>query len=302
MTTRTDSKPDHAEVTRGDPPGLRDIPFELPKKSAGEKHRAGRIYADLERRYADAHCELCYSSPHELLIATILSAQATDAGVNKATPALFARFPTARDYAKSTPEEIEPYVRSLGFFRNKSRAVHEAMRSVVEEFGGEVPRTMEGLLSLRGVARKTANVVLGNAFGINEGVPVDTHVIRLSRLYALAPADASPQEIEKHLMALFPRENWCMLSHLLIWHGRRCSTARTRPEDDPVWVKHCKGVKPPALIKGASRKKAKKKAAKKKSARKKSAARKKQAGRKASRTATKKRATPARKKPARRGR
>ncbi len=232
--------------TPANPPGLRDLPFELPGKTPGEKRRARAIYRDLERRYPDAHCELDYARPHELLIATILSAQSTDVGVNKATPALFERFATPEDFAGASPEEIEPYVRSLGFFRNKSRAVHEAMRSVVEDFGGEVPRTMEGLLSLRGVARKTANVVLGNAFGINDGVPVDTHVQRLSRLYGLAPEDAKPPAIEKHLMALFPRDTWCMVSHLLIWHGRRCSTARTKPEDDPVYVKHCRARPVPA--------------------------------------------------------
>jgi endonuclease-3 len=247
----------------------RAAPFDLPEKSPEERKRAKAIYKDLLKRYPDAHCELTYTKPHELLIATILSAQATDVGVNKATPALFERFPTPEAFAKSSPEEIEPFVRSLGFFRNKSRAVHEAMKSVVEEHGGEVPRTMEGLLTLRGVARKTANVVLGNAFGLNEGVPVDTHVQRLSRLYGLAPAGANPVQIEKHLMALFPREDWCMVSHLLIWHGRRCATARTKPEDDPVFVKHCEGVVP-TVKKGAKR--AAKRTSKKKSATKKRAA------------------------------
>ena len=271
-----------------------DLPFELPEKSAGEKRWARAIYRDLARRYPDAHCELTYAEPHELLIATILSAQATDVGVNKATPALFERFRTPADFARSSPGEIEPYVRSLGFFRNKSRAVHEAMRSVVEDFGGEVPRTMEGLLSLRGVARKTANVVLGNAFGINQGVPVDTHVQRLSRLYGLAPEDANPTQIEKHLMALFPRENWCMLSHLLIWHGRRCSTARTKPEDDPVFMKHCAdrprspatGGKKRAKKATGARKPTAKKATKRAAAKKKTS--RKGAGKKTTRKTTKK--------------
>lgn len=267
--------------TPENPEGLRDVPFVLPKKSERERARAEAIYAELERRYPDAHCELTYSSPHELLIATILSAQATDVGVNKATPALFKRFPTPADYAGSSAEEIEPYVKSLGFFRNKARSVHESMKSVVEDFGGEVPRTMEELLSLRGVARKTANVVLGNAFGINDGVTVDTHVMRLSQLYGLVPEGASAVEIEKHLMALFPRENWCMLSHLLIFHGRRCSTARTKPEDDPIFVEFGGNAGSRVKKKARGKKASGKKGSRKKKATKRKAARKKPAGEKA---------------------
>ena len=260
------------------PETLGDIPFALPKKSADEKRRAMAIYKELEKRYPDAHCELNYSSPHELLIATILSAQATDVGVNKATPALFRKFPTPADYAASSPDEIEPYVKSLGFFRNKAKAVHESMKTVVENFGGSVPRTMDELLSLRGVARKTANVVLGNAYGINDGVTVDTHVMRLTRLYGLVPEAANPQEIEKHLMALFPRESWCMLSHLLIFHGRRASTARTKPEDDPIFVQFG-GNAGTRTKKAASKKTAKKRRSKKTTAKK--AATKKPAAKKA---------------------
>jgi endonuclease-3 len=205
---------------------LEGIPFELPVVDARQRARALELLAALEADYPSAHCELTYSKPHELLIATILSAQTTDVGVNKATPALFARFPTPRDYAGARPEDIEPYVRSLGFFRNKARAVHEAMRAVVERHGGEVPRTMEELLGLRGVARKTAKVVLGNAFGVYAGFVVDTHIERLSRRFGLAPKGASVQAIERWLMALFPRERWCDLSHMLIWHGRRECKAR----------------------------------------------------------------------------
>jgi endonuclease-3 len=191
----------------------------------GQRRRAGEILAELKKLYPDAHCELDYKSPHELLIATILSAQATDVGVNRATPALFKRFPAPVDYAKSTPAQIEPFVKSLGFFRQKAKSVHAAMTAVVNEFNGEVPRTMEELLTLRGVARKTANVVLGNAFGINVGVVVDTHVIRLvSRLGLSKHTD--PAKIERDLMALFPQDDWTLLSHLLIWHGRRACKAR----------------------------------------------------------------------------
>lgn len=204
------------------------LPLALPRVSAAAKARAGLLYEALAKRYPDAHCELNYdaSKPHELLIATILSAQATDAGVNKATPGLFRAFPAPADYARATPEAIEPYIRTIGLYRNKAKAVHAAMASVVRDFGGEVPRTMEELLTLRGVARKTANVVLGNAFGINVGVVVDTHVERLAKRLGLAPAAASVAMVERHLMARFPRETWCMLSHLLIFHGRRACKAR----------------------------------------------------------------------------
>lgn len=190
------------------------------------RERAVSLLDALERHYSNAHCELLYSNPHELLVATILSAQTTDVNVNKATPALFKRFPTPKDFAESSPEEIEPYVKTLGFFRNKARAVHESMKAVCERFGGEVPQTMDELLTLRGVARKTANVVLGNAFGRNEGVVVDTHVERLSKRLCLAPRHANVASVERYLMALFPRESWCKLSHMLIWHGRRACKAR----------------------------------------------------------------------------
>jgi len=184
------------------------------------------LLAELARHYPDAHCELDYRSPHELLVATILSAQATDASVNKATPALFTTFPTAAHYARSSPEKIEPYIRTIGLFRNKARAVHAAMKEVCERFNGEVPRTMDELLTLRGVARKTANVVLGNAFSCNAGFVVDTHIERLSKRFGLVPADANVTHIERHLMALLPREQWCQASHMLIWHGRRACRAR----------------------------------------------------------------------------
>jgi len=219
------------------PPGLRGIPFELPPVSPEQKRRARRLAAALARHYPDAHCELHYTTPHELLVATILSAQTTDVGVNKATPALFERFPTPADYARATPEQIEPYIRSLGFFRAKARNVHAAMSAVAEEHGGEVPRSMDELLKLRGVARKTANVVLGNAFGVNDGFVVDTHIQRLA--WRLGLVDDSekddPKKIEKRLMALFPRDKWCALSHQMIWHGRRACPARgTAPHTHPI--------------------------------------------------------------------
>jgi len=195
------------------------------RKTPEQLRRARRLLASLKRRHPDAHCELHWTKPHELLVATILSAQSTDTGVNRATPALFAAFPTPADYAAATPEAIAPFLRTLNFWRNKARAVHESMRAVHERFGGEVPRTMEALLTLRGVARKTANVVLGNAFGMNEGVVVDTHVGRLARRMELT-RHTDPGKVEQDLMALFPRKDWCLLSHLLIFHGRRVCKAR----------------------------------------------------------------------------
>lgn len=200
----------------------------LPQVSAAERGRAAKLRDLLAEHYPGAHCELNFSQPHELLIATILSAQCTDVAVNKATPALFARFPSPAEYARSTPEAIEPYVKTLGFFRSKARSVHEAMSAVVDRFGGEVPRTMEELLTLRGVARKTANVVLSNAFGVNEGFVVDTHVMRLSRRLGLIEEaeEGDPVKIERRLMALFERADWGLLSHLLIFHGRRACKAR----------------------------------------------------------------------------
>lgn len=217
--------------------------MKLPRKTAQQKVRARRIFAELLKLYPDAHCELDFRSPHELLIATILSAQATDVGVNKATPALFKAFPTPADVANATPSQIEPYVKSLGFFRNKAKAVHGAMKMIVEEFGGTVPQTMDDLLKLPGVARKTANVVLGNAFGVSEGVVVDTHVIRLANRFGLSK-HIDPKKIELDLMALFPQKDWPMLSHLLIWHGRRvCKARNALCKENQLCRKYCSNAK-----------------------------------------------------------
>ncbi len=199
--------------------------FDLPERSDDDVRRASRILAALRKRYPDAHCELDANSPHELLVATILSAQATDVGVNKATPGLFAAFPTPADFAASSPEAIAPHLRTLNFWRNKSKSVHGAMTMLVERHDGAVPDDMESLLDLPGVARKTANVVLGNAFGINVGVVVDTHVGRISQRFELTD-ETDPKRIEPHLMALFPRPSWCLLSHLFIFHGRKVCKAR----------------------------------------------------------------------------
>lgn len=208
------------------PSAPREWPFELPRVTAAQRARALKLLEALAADYPDAHCELHYTNPHELLVATILSAQATDAGVNKATPALFARFKSPADYAAASPAQIEPYIQSIGLFRNKAKAIHAAMRDVEQKFGGQVPRTMDELLTLRGVARKTANVVLGNAFGINVGFVVDTHVERLATRFKLCPPGTPVAKIERLLMALLPRAKWCDASHYLIWHGRRACKAR----------------------------------------------------------------------------
>lgn len=228
-------------ATPSNPRGLKDIPFKLPQVEPAEKRRAKRICELLKEHYPDAHCELNFTSPHELLIATILSAQCTDVAVNKATPALFEAFPTPADYAKATPKDIEPYVKSLGFFRNKAKSVHAAMTAVTEDHDGKVPQTMDELLALRGVARKTAGVVLSNAYNINVGFVVDTHVMRLSQRLGLIDEseEGNPVKIEKKLMALFPRDDWGLLSHLLIWHGRRACKARMSScADHPICKKY----------------------------------------------------------------
>ena len=177
------------------------------------------------RTYPDAHCELHFRTPLELLVATILSAQCTDKRVNLVTPALFKRCRTARDYAEIPSAELERMIQSTGFFRAKSRSIRSCGADLVARHGGEIPRTMEELTALAGVGRKTANVVLGNAFGINDGVVVDTHVQRLSARLGLT-RELAPEKIEHDLMKLVPRDQWTLFSHWLIWHGRRRCTAR----------------------------------------------------------------------------
>ena len=220
------------------------IPFDLPRVTPRARERALRIFESLRARYPDARCELDYSTPHELLIATILSAQSTDAGVNKTTPALFRAFPTPAHYAAAEPADVEAYIKTIGLFRNKARAVVSAMRTILDRFGGEVPRTMDGLLELRGVARKTANVVLGNAFGINVGVVVDTHVERLAKRFALVPQSANVQAVERRLMALFAREHWWLVPHLFIFHGRRVCKARGGScANDEICLEFCSNAR-----------------------------------------------------------
>ncbi len=234
-TTKTSVHP----KGKDNPKGLKDIPFALPDVTKEERAHALKIANALRKEYPQAHCELAFTNPHELLIATILSAQSTDAGVNKATPALFKAFKTPADYAASTPEKIEPWIKTIGLFRNKAKSIHASMTMIIEHFDGQVPSTMEELLTLRGVARKTANVVLGNAFGINDGVTVDTHIQRLAWRFGLVEEPKMDTgKIEKRLMALFPRTRWSELGHAMVFHGRYSCTARPNcKHDHPICVR-----------------------------------------------------------------
>lgn len=187
--------------------------------------RVAEILRRLDQLYPEVQCALTHSSAWELLVATILSAQSTDVNVNRVTPELFRKYPTAEAFAALTPEQLEPDVRSTGFFRNKSKSVVGAAKKIVADFGGQVPRNMQDLLTLPGVARKTANVVLGSWFKIAEGVVVDTHVHRISRRLELT-TNSEPRKIEQDLMQIIPREKWILFSHQIIWHGRKLCIAR----------------------------------------------------------------------------
>jgi len=207
----------------------------LPRKSKAQKERALEILNELYKYYPNPHCELDHRNPFELLIATILSAQCTDVRVNKTTPDLFETYPTPELMKDAPLEELEELVRSTGFYRNKAKSLKETSQILVEEFDGEVPQNMKDLLKLRGAARKTANVVLGNAFGINVGVVVDTHVKRFSNRFGLTKEKKNTNKIEKDLMALFPRESWTDLSHLMIHHGRGpCKSRISEAPDHPL--------------------------------------------------------------------
>ena len=189
------------------------------KPSAETKRQVRKILRFLEKEYPDAHCALTHKNPFELLMATILSAQCTDVRVNMATPSLFKKYPTPQKLAKAKQEDVEEIVRSLGFFRSKAKSLIEASKDIVALHKGEVPQTMEDLVQLRGAGRKTANVVLGNAFDINEGVVVDTHVGRLSRRFGFTK-EKDPVKVERDLIELIPQKKWTIYSHWLISHGR----------------------------------------------------------------------------------
>lgn len=205
-----------------------------PKRAAASKSATGRatdparvraILTGLDEAYPAATCALKHENAFQLLISTILSAQCTDERVNQVTATLFKKYPDAKAFAYATPSELEQEIRPTGFFRNKTKSIMGASKKIVEEFNGQVPQSMEQLLTLPGVARKTANVVLGTAFGIASGVVVDTHVTRLAQRLDLTKNE-DPKNIEQDLMAVIPRDRWILFSHQLIWHGRRVCQAR----------------------------------------------------------------------------
>ena len=214
-----------ASRTSSEPaPGRR---FPMPRESRARRaERTRRILEALRRTYPDAHCELDHADAFQLLVATILSAQCSDKMVNQVTPDLFRAYPDAAAMAEASEADLEKRIRRIGLFRSKARNIRAACRSLVEQHGGRVPDTMEALTALNGVGRKTANVVLGNAFGREEGIVVDTHVARLSRRLGLT-RETTPEKVERDLMPLVPRDQWTQFSHWLIWHGRRRCTARS---------------------------------------------------------------------------
>jgi endonuclease III len=216
---KTSKKP----TTNHAPPAATDEPFD------DKKRRAKRIVTALRKLYPDAECALKHASPFQLLIATILSAQSTDGTVNKVTPILFESYPTPRALADAPREEVERIIHSTGFFRQKARSIQEASRKIADDFGGQVPQSIEQLTTLPGVARKTANVVLGTAFGLNEGVVVDTHIGRLACRLGLtwtAKNGKDALKIERDIMQVLPKKDWTSTGHALIWHGRRVCSAR----------------------------------------------------------------------------
>src|ERR687891_1248664 len=200
------------------------MPPVSPESPLALVRRARRINRELALVYPDAHCELDFTSPFELLVATVLSAQTTDVRVNMVTPTLFAKYPTARDLAAADREDVETIIQSTGFFRAKTQAIMGLSQAIVERFDGEVPGRLKDLVTLPGVGRKTANVVLGNAFGV-PGLTVDTHFSRLARRFGWT-TNTDAEKVESDVAALIPKREWTILSHRLIWHGRRCCHSR----------------------------------------------------------------------------
>ncbi len=197
----------------------------LPSAAGTDPQRVSAILTKLEEAYPNATCELNHKNAFQLLIATILSAQCTDVRVNQVTQELFKKYTKPEDFAYANPAELEKEIRPTGFFRNKTKSIMGASKTIVEKFGGQVPRTMDEMLTLPGVARKTANVVLGTAYGIPSGLVVDTHVLRLSERLDLT-RNKDPKKVEQDLMAIIPQNKWIKFSHQLIWHGRRVCVAR----------------------------------------------------------------------------
>lgn len=221
-------------------------------KPEDQRIRTRKIIARLKKAYPDAHCALNHSNPLELLIATILSAQCTDVRVNIVTADLFRKYKTCSDYLAVKPSELEADIRTTGFYRNKTKSIRGTCTKLIEDFGGHVPDDMDSLLSLPGVARKTANVVMGNAFGIPSGIVVDTHVTRLATRLGLTK-QKQPEKIEIDLQKLVPKKDWIMFSHLLIWHGRKICQAR-KPMCDQCTVE---SLCPSSLLKQKPGRKAK---------------------------------------------
>lgn len=209
----------------------------MPRETTAQKiSRTQQIITELRKAYPDAHCELNYTNPLQLLIATILSAQCTDKQVNIVTQELFQKYRSAKDFADAPLADLEQDIKRIGLYRAKAKNIQAACRALVEKHAGKVPQTMEELTALAGVGRKTANVVLGNAYNINVGIVVDTHVHRLSHRLKLT-TKSTPEKIETDLQQLVPRDEWCLFSHLLIWHGRRRCFART-PNCPECEIKH----------------------------------------------------------------
>jgi len=195
------------------------------RRRGGHPRRVRAILHKLDEAYPQATCALVHDNPFQLLISTILSAQCTDQRVNQVTPTLFRKYPTPEAFAFANPRELEQEIRPTGFFRNKTKSIMGASKQIVEQFGGQVPRTMEELLPLSGVARKTANVVLGTAYGVASGIVVDTHVQRVTRRLDLTK-NTDPKRIEQDLLKVVPPSKWILFSHQIIWHGRRVCQAR----------------------------------------------------------------------------
>lgn len=225
------------------PVGIRPTTMPKIKESIEDKKkRARRIVTALKKLYPEADCALSHHNPFQLLIATILSAQSTDVTVNKVTPVLFKRCPTPEALAGASAETVEEIIHSTGFFRQKTKSIQAAARKISEEFDGQVPDNMDGLVSLPGVARKTANVVLGTAFGKNEGVVVDTHIGRLATRLSLTWNSKDGKDavkIERDLMEIVPRKTWTYFGHALIWHGRQVCSARRPDCENCTLAKHC---------------------------------------------------------------
>jgi len=205
--------------------GRKSRSAKLVRAAGTDPKRVAAVLAKLDEAYPNATCELKHENPFQLLISTILSAQCTDVRVNQVAETLYKKYPDAKAFAYATPSELEMEIRPTGFFRNKTKSVMGASKAILEKFGGQVPQTMEEILTLPGVARKTGNVVLGTAYGIASGVVVDTHVLRLSNRLDLT-REEDPKKVEQDLMKIIPREKWIQFSHQVIWHGRRVCHAR----------------------------------------------------------------------------